>query len=267
MLRAEAQREQAQAQCELRDSVAEQARAQAQRAEEQTHALSQYVDKWAQNLNKWRGEIVAVEKETEQYVREQCELLSETVTRQLNAVEIDSENRVEAAAKQVPNLQEEVAELRATVEWQAEQVTDGAKHDLGAICGHRDTMSEPGGFKHCDAALGGMLEPQLVCVAPTELSTSRCTSPPPTPPCTLPAELYRTQLKEWARRQGEPLPWLAQDLEALVRRAYPGAPYSMVAVLARDHFNDALGDQQLQIYVKQGARDDCAGRPFKGLGI
>ena len=67
----------------------------------------------------------------------------------------------------------------------------------------------------------------------------------------LQAEVYRTQLKERARRQGEPLPRLAQDLEALVRSAYPEASEKMAAVLARDHFIDALGDRQLQIYVKQ----------------
>ncbi|MPC70653.1 hypothetical protein E2C01_064908 [Portunus trituberculatus] len=255
-----------------------------------------------------------------------------SANRQLNDVEIDSENRVEAAAKQVANLREEVAELRATVKRQAELVTDGAEYDFGAICGHRDTLSEPGGFKYRDAALGGMPESRLLFSGPTRLSTSSRTSPPPTPPCTPPvlctphgagpsrwrkpaelsgdvvweayqrqfecvargqgwddtekayqliaslrgsasqvlaqltnaqclsyqrlaealqqrfgvtlqAEVYRTQLKERASRQGEPLPRLAQDLEALVRRAYPSAPQSMVAVLARDHFIDALGDQ------------------------
>jgi len=67
----------------------------------------------------------------------------------------------------------------------------------------------------------------------------------------LQAEVYRARLKGRARQQGEPLPQLAQDLESLVRRAYPAASEEMVAVLARDHFVDALGSQQVQIYVKQ----------------
>ncbi|MPC92690.1 hypothetical protein E2C01_087794 [Portunus trituberculatus] len=82
---------------------------------------------------------------------------------------------------------------------------------------------------------------------------------------TLQAEVYWTQLKERARCQGEPLLWLAQDLEALVRRAYPGAPESMVTVLARDHFIDALGDQQLQIYVKQAHETTVQGALSKAL--
>ena len=93
--------EQAQAQCELRDSVEKQAQAQCEirdgvekQAQAQIQTLSQHLDQWAQKLNEWRGEIRAVKKETEQYVREQCETLSETVSRQLQAVEISSENRV-----------------------------------------------------------------------------------------------------------------------------------------------------------------------------
>lgn len=64
-------------------------------------------------------------------------------------------------------------------------------------------------------------------------------------------EVYRAKLKKRVRNHGEPLPQLAQELETLVRKAYPTAPEDMVVVLARDHFVDALQHQQLQIYVKQ----------------
>lgn len=70
------------------------------------------------------------------------------------------------------------------------------------------------------------------------------------------AEVYRARLKDRMRARGEPLSRLAHEMETLVRRAYPSAPEEMVIVLARDHFVDALGDQQLQIYVKQAHPED-----------
>ena len=65
------------------------------------------------------------------------------------------------------------------------------------------------------------------------------------------AEVYQSRLKDRMRARREPLPHLAHEMETLVRRAYPSAPEEMVIVLACDHFVDDLGDQQLQIYVKQ----------------
>ena len=70
------------------------------------------------------------------------------------------------------------------------------------------------------------------------------------------AEVYRAQLKKRARQKGETLSQLAQDVEALVRRAYPAAGEDMTTVLARDAFVDALQDHQLQIYVKQAHPGD-----------
>ena len=64
-------------------------------------------------------------------------------------------------------------------------------------------------------------------------------------------EVCRARLKRRMRQRDEPLPQLAQDVDSLVRGVYPAAPESMVDVLARDHFVDAMQDQQLQIYVKQ----------------
>lgn len=65
------------------------------------------------------------------------------------------------------------------------------------------------------------------------------------------AEVYRARLKARMRARGEPLPQLAQEMETLVRRAYPAAQEDMVVVLTRDHFVDALQDRNLQLYVKQ----------------
>ena len=46
---------------------------------------------------------------------------------------------------------------------------------------------------------------------------------------------------------------LAQDVETLVRGAYPMASEDTVDMLAKDCFVDALQDRQLQIHVKQAA--------------
>jgi len=70
------------------------------------------------------------------------------------------------------------------------------------------------------------------------------------------AEVHRARLKVRVRGRGEPLTQLAQEVESLVRRAYPTAREDMVDVLARDCFVDALQDQQLQIYVKQAHPQD-----------
>jgi len=70
------------------------------------------------------------------------------------------------------------------------------------------------------------------------------------------AEVYRARLKARVRARGESLPQLAQELETLVRRAYPVAAEDMVTVLTRDYFVDALQDRELQLYVKQAHPED-----------
>ncbi|ROT64722.1 putative nitric oxide synthase-like [Penaeus vannamei] len=65
------------------------------------------------------------------------------------------------------------------------------------------------------------------------------------------AEVYRARLKARVRAKGESLPQLAQELETLVRHAYPAAAEDMVTVLTRDYFVDALQDRELQLYIKQ----------------
>ncbi|XP_076050616.1 uncharacterized protein LOC143031087 [Oratosquilla oratoria] len=66
-------------------------------------------------------------------------------------------------------------------------------------------------------------------------------------------EVFRAQLKTRRRGKDEALPLLAQDVEALVRGAYPMATEDTVDMLAKDCFVDALHDRQLQIHVKQAA--------------
>ncbi|KAG0713289.1 hypothetical protein GWK47_016526 [Chionoecetes opilio] len=61
------------------------------------------------------------------------------------------------------------------------------------------------------------------------------------------AEVFRANLKVRVCGWGEPLPQLAQEVETLVRRAYPTAPEEILNVLAREHFVDALQDRDLQL--------------------
>lgn len=70
------------------------------------------------------------------------------------------------------------------------------------------------------------------------------------------AGAFRGRFQAKARMYGEPLQKLAQELEHLVRRAYPGVPEVLTSVLLRDQFVDALGDHQFQIFVKQAHAND-----------
>ena len=60
------------------------------------------------------------------------------------------------------------------------------------------------------------------------------------------------KLRTRTRKRGEGLPELAEDIERLTRLAYPDAPASMIEVLARDQFLDALPEEDLQVKVRQG---------------
>lgn len=64
-------------------------------------------------------------------------------------------------------------------------------------------------------------------------------------------EVYRARFRARVRGREETLQQLAQDLEHLVRKAYPRASEETTTLLMRDQFIDALEDAQLQIYVKQ----------------
>ena len=65
------------------------------------------------------------------------------------------------------------------------------------------------------------------------------------------AELNRMRLKSRIRRREETLAELAQDVERLVRLAYPEAAESMVEVLAKDQFVDALPDEDMRLRIRQ----------------
>ena len=71
------------------------------------------------------------------------------------------------------------------------------------------------------------------------------------------AEGYRARFRKRVRARGETLQELAQDLENLVGKAYPGAPEETTSLLLRDQFVEALRDhEQLQIYVLQAHVSD-----------
>ena len=64
-------------------------------------------------------------------------------------------------------------------------------------------------------------------------------------------ELNRSRLKARSRRREETLTELAEDVERLVRLAYPEADESMVEVLAKDQFVDALPDKDMRLRIWQ----------------
>ena len=67
-------------------------------------------------------------------------------------------------------------------------------------------------------------------------------------------EVYRARLKARTRKRDEPLSHVAQDIEELVRRAFPSMSQIPMGVndLAVPYFIDALNDRQLQLLVMQG---------------
>ena len=64
-------------------------------------------------------------------------------------------------------------------------------------------------------------------------------------------ELNRMKLKARNRRREESLSKLAEDIERLVRLAYPNAAESMVEVLAKDQFVDALPEEDMRLRIRQ----------------
>ena len=64
-------------------------------------------------------------------------------------------------------------------------------------------------------------------------------------------ELNRSRLKTRSRSREETLAELAEDVERLVRLAYPEAHESMVEVLAKDQFVDALPDEDTRLRIRQ----------------
>ena len=64
-------------------------------------------------------------------------------------------------------------------------------------------------------------------------------------------ELNRMRLKARTRRREESLAELAEDVERLVRLAYPEADEAMVEVLAQDQFIDALPEEDIRLRIRQ----------------
>ena len=65
------------------------------------------------------------------------------------------------------------------------------------------------------------------------------------------AELNRAHLRGHTKRRDETLPELAEDIERLTRLAYPEAAETMVTVLAKDQFIDALPDEDMRLRIRQ----------------
>ncbi len=65
------------------------------------------------------------------------------------------------------------------------------------------------------------------------------------------AELHRMKLRNRTRKRDESLPELMEDIERLVRLAYPEAAPAMLEVLAKDHFVEALSDEDMRLRIRQ----------------
>lgn len=81
------------------------------------------------------------------------------------------------------------------------------------------------------------------------------------------SEVFRTRFRARTRGPGETLTRLAQDLEVLVRRAYPEAGEELITILLRDQFVDAIDNQQLRIYVQQAHPKDLQEALARGLEL
>ena len=63
------------------------------------------------------------------------------------------------------------------------------------------------------------------------------------------AEVFKSELRSRRRRNEESLPALAQDINRLVKRAYPDMDYSAVEELAVERFREALTDPEQRMSV------------------
>ncbi len=65
------------------------------------------------------------------------------------------------------------------------------------------------------------------------------------------AELHRMRLKNRSRQHKEGLPELVEDIERLTRLAHPDAQPSMLELLARDQFIEALPEEETRLRLRQ----------------
>lgn len=65
------------------------------------------------------------------------------------------------------------------------------------------------------------------------------------------AELSRAQLQTKIKRENETMSELAHTIKKLTRNAYPDAPSSVLKVLARDYFIDAIPNSDLRLKVRE----------------
>ena len=82
------------------------------------------------------------------------------------------------------------------------------------------------------------------------------------------AELNRAHLRSRTKKRDESLPELAEDVERLTRLAYPEAAETMIVVLAKDQFIDALPDEDMRLRIRQSPTYPSTGlRDGIGAGI
>jgi hypothetical protein len=62
-------------------------------------------------------------------------------------------------------------------------------------------------------------------------------------------EYYKAQLRSCFRRKGETLPGLGQTIQRLVSLAYPGCPPDIRDRLSKDHFLEAVQDENLKLEI------------------
>ena len=65
------------------------------------------------------------------------------------------------------------------------------------------------------------------------------------------AELHRMKLKNRVRKREEGLAKLAEDIEKLAQLAYPTSPTTMLKLLARDQYIDAVQDGDMRLRLMQ----------------
>jgi len=71
-------------------------------------------------------------------------------------------------------------------------------------------------------------------------------------------ELHRMKLRSRTRRREETSPELMEDIEQLVRMAYPNTAPEMLELLAKDQFIDSLFDEDIKLKVAEPFRDFAA---------
>ncbi|MPC51540.1 hypothetical protein E2C01_045388 [Portunus trituberculatus] len=207
-----------------------------------------------------RHGLTELREEAQRYVNEVCQVLQEEITALQREVKTQF-----ASINRLQGHQESTSEPAAE-EDKDEPITGGRDFPVGASARHgTEKMQKAGMIKEralwLVARLWGPTLGMLAHLTPAQRNSyssfvgvlqRRFGQHQQT-------EAYRARLKTRVRSRGELLPQLAQELETLVRSAYPTTAEDMVTILTWDYFVDALQDQELQLYVQQVHPEDGNG--------